>query len=259
MSLIVLLPAYNEAGRIGGVIERIREAVPECEIVVVDDGSTDGTPDAARKASATVLCLPANQGYGVALQAGYVYAAEVGAEVVVQLDADGQHDPVSIPQLLAGLEDPGIGVVIGSRFLGEESYRVPFVRNVGQRFFRGILNLLTRSRYTDPTSGYQAIRGSVLWFFTSDAFPVDYPDADVLLMLWMAGIRVKEVPARFRASPPGKVSLHSGLRPFYYVFKMLFSLFLTLIRPRPLQRAGKGARSERSNRQEVNDECKSGS
>lgn len=251
MRLIVLLPAYNEAQRISGVIQRVREVLPHANVVVVDDGSTDDTAVRAREAGALVLRLPANQGYGVALQTGYTYASEVGADLVVQLDADGQHDPASIPGLLKGLEDPNVSVVIGSRFLADECYQIPFARRVGQVLFRSILNFLTRKKFTDPTSGFQAIRGSALWFFTSDAFPVDFPDADVLLMLSMAGINVKEVPASFRASPRGKVTLHSGIRPFYYVVKMLFSLFLTLIRPKPFRQGGEGAKVPACDQEEM--------
>lgn len=228
---VVVIPAYNEAARIAGVLEAVKAVVGPMEIVVVDDGSTDDTAAVAERAGATVLRLPTNQGYGVALQAGYLYAGRRGADVVVQLDADGQHDPSSIPTLLQALEKEHTDVVLGSRFLGAPTYRPPWARRIGQAFFRTLLNALTRSRYTDPTSGFQAIRGSALWFFTSDAFPYDYPDADVLLMLHRAGLHCVEVPAVFRASPPGKISMHQGWRSFYYVARMLLSLGLTLVRP----------------------------
>lgn len=235
-NVIVIIPAYQEAARIGAVIDAVFAARPGLRVVVIDDGSADDTAEVARRHGATVLRLPTNQGYGVALQAGYCYAARAGADAVVQLDADGQHDPASIPDLLAALASPDVDVVIGSRWLGDSRYPMPALRRWGQLVFRAILNRFTSYRYTDPTSGFQAIKGRALWFYTSDAFPYDYPDADVLLMLNRAGLRCIEVPARFHPSPPGKISMHDGYKPFYYVLRMLLSLALTLIRPQPKPR-----------------------
>ena len=96
-------------------------------------------------------------------------------------------------------------------------------------FFRGLVSLLIGSRITDSTSGYQAFNRQVIAFFTTEVFPCDYPDADMLLTLHRAGFRIREVPVRMQASATGK-SMHSGWKPFYYMFKMLLSIFVTLLR-----------------------------
>ena len=237
-SILVLIPAYNEAPRIGAVVAGVRRALTRAEVVVIDDGSSDGTARQARAAGATVLSLPMNLGYGDALRTGYEYALASGAQVVVQLDADGQHDPSSITTLLDAMADRDAGVVIGCRFAGSGDYRMPMLRRIGSRLFSAILRLLTGRRFHDPTSGFQAIRRSALRFFATDNLPGDYPDADFIYFLCRSGIEVVEAPARFEPSPDGKRTLHEGLLSVFYVAKMLLSVFLTMLRPLPDRSAG---------------------
>jgi glycosyltransferase involved in cell wall biosynthesis len=194
----------------------------------------------APNAGARVLRIPDNRGYCAALQAGYKLAHEERADVVVQLDADGQHDPVSIKTLLAALEDPEVEVVVGSRFLTHRRYKIPPAKRLGMALFRSMLWILTRRRFTDPTSGFQAIRKSALPYFTSEHFPMDYPDANVIYFLWKAGIKVVEAPAVFHPSPPGKAPLHRGLRAFTYMMKMSFSLLRIMISPIPKELVNSG-------------------
>ena len=225
---LVLIPAYNETARIRGVIESIKRVVPEMPILVVNDGSKDDTSSISRMSGAIVVSHPFNMGYGVAIQTGYKYALVHNYDYLVQLDADGQHDPSSIPALLAPVVAGETDVAIGSRFLGT-SYRPPFVRRLGMALFRGIVSLVTGKFITDTTSGYQAFNREVLRFFATDIFPVDYPDADMLIMLHRAGFRMIEVPVRMVENSEGK-SMHGGFKPIYYMFKMLLSIGVTLMR-----------------------------
>ncbi|NJD54795.1 MAG: glycosyltransferase family 2 protein [Nitrospirae bacterium] len=225
---VIIIPAYNEAGRLRHTIRGI-QAVADAPIVVVNDGSLDGTAQEARDTGATVLDLPFNLGYGAALQTGYRYALKEGYVRAVQMDADGQHDPVSIPILLKDVQTGTVDVVIGSRFLGESDYRPPLIRKIGMVLFRNIASFLTGQKITDPTSGFQALNLRAMQFYASDAYPVDFPDADVLIMLHRSGMRFKEVPVRMHQSPK-KISMHSGIVPLYYLFKMVLSIFVTLLR-----------------------------
>jgi glycosyltransferase involved in cell wall biosynthesis len=226
---LVLIPAFNEAAQIEHVIRRVHAVDAGLDVVVIDDGSTDATAAAARSAGAQVVRLPFNMGYGVALQTGYKYALREGYDCVVQLDADGQHEPADILALLAVIERGEADVALGSRFIRKGGYRPGIARRIGMRLFRFLAFALTGVRFSDVTSGFQALNADLLRFFATERYPADYPDADVLIMLKRSGFTVKEVSVRMYEKNRAP-SMHSGLRPIYYVFKMLLSIALTPLR-----------------------------
>ena len=233
---LVIIPALNEEGRIASVIQGIKTFYPQMEVLVIDDGSKDKTRQKAIESGARVISHPFNMGYGIALQTGYKYALEKEYETLIQMDGDGQHDPSSIGELLNVVLKGEADLVIGSRHLraGEspseqETYKIPFFRKIGMGLFSLIASWITRQTITDSTSGYQAMNGRVLEWVSSDKFPCDYPDADVIIMLHRAGYRIKEVPVRMHQSQDKK-SMHSGWKPIYYVFKMFLSIFVALLR-----------------------------
>ena len=227
-NLAIIIPAYNEAGRIATSIAGIRK-FGNADVVIVTDGSDDSTASEARAAGARVIELPFNLGYGAALQTGFKYALDKGYEFAVQMDADGQHDPLSIEALISPVLKDEVDVVIGSRFLDKGNYKAPFVRRMGMYFFGIITSVVTGRRITDPTSGFQALNKKVMEFYASDAYPADYPDADVIIMLHRQGFRFKEVPVIMHNA--AKRSMHGGiLKPLYYIFKMMLSIFVTLLR-----------------------------
>lgn len=221
------MPAYNEGKRIAGVIAGVRSRVA-ADVLVVDDGSSDDTAQQARSRGAIVAAHAVNLGYGAALQTGYRYALRRGYDAVVQLDADGQHDPTSIRTLVDGLHHAD--VVVGSRFLDTQSYVPHFTKRIGMWLFGRVASALAGQRITDPTSGFQAISHDALRFYAHERYPADYPDADVLAMVARSGLRLVEVPVRMLESPQGK-SMHSGFaKPLYYVFRMSLALFLVSFR-----------------------------
>ena len=229
---LVLMPAFNEEHGIAAVLDTIRSHCP-FDIVVIDDGSTDATAAISREHGATVLRHPFNMGYGAALQTGYKYASQCDYDVLVQIDADGQHDPSFIVPLANRILEGHSDACVGSRFLTGEGYIPPFARRVGMVLFGYIASVVTHRRVTDPTSGYQALSRRVFRFFTSDLFPADYPDADVLILLYRAGFRAEEIPVAMKPSATGK-SMHSGiLKPLFYVFKMFLSIMVTILRKAP--------------------------
>ncbi len=225
--IAVLVPAYNEARTIERVVKGIKKTNPGADVVVINDGSSDETAALADAAGATVLSLPVNLGYGAALQTGYKYALMKGYDYTVQIDGDGQHDPNFIKELIGKLKQ-GADVVIGSRFLGVGDYENPAARQIGMMFFRFLIYLFIKRRITDPTSGFQALNREVVAFFAkSKQYPADFPDADIIILLHYAGFEVKEVPVVMYESETGK-SMHSGLKPIYYIIKMLLSIFAVL-------------------------------
>jgi len=225
----LIIPAYNEAGTLQNVLARVAAADSGCEVVVVDDGSQDGTGGIAARAGATVLCHPFNLGYGAALQTGYKYALERNATLVVQMDADGQHDPAQIRELAAGIRSGDYDLVVGSRFLETNGYRMGLLRSIGRKVFSALARLADL-RVSDPTSGFQGMNRRVLDLYARDFFPTDYPDVDVLLTAFRHGLRVGECPVRM-AEAPRRSTLHGGLRSVYYVYKMLLSTFSATARP----------------------------
>lgn len=226
---LVLIPAFNEGAGIHELVQRVRSVVPACDVLVVNDGSSDGTVLAAAEAGALVVSHPFNLGYGVAVQTGYKFALHQHYQFVVQMDGDGQHEPACIPELLAPVLQGETDVALGSRFLDNNSYEPSWLRRLGMSFFRRLVSLIIGQPITDSTSGYQAFNRRVIEFFASGAFPCDYPDADMLVALHRAGFRIREVPVRMYANAEGK-SMHDGWKPFYYLYKMLLSILVTLLR-----------------------------
>lgn len=226
---LIIMPAHNEAANLPVVIPEVLKAAPGYDLLVVDDGSRDQTAIVAARLGARVVSLPVNLGYGGAVQTGFRYAVRHGYDLAVVMDADGQHDPSGIPLLAETVASGSADVAVGSRFRGRMDYRQPWVKRVGMAIFAWIVSRITGRTVTDPTSGFQALNADVLRFFAFDNYPVDYPDADTLLVLHYAGFRVTEVPVTMRERFSG-TSMHSGWRPFYYVSKMWLAIAMVILR-----------------------------
>jgi glycosyltransferase involved in cell wall biosynthesis len=227
----IVIPAFNEAASIAALLAELAATLPAYDRVVVDDGSADRTAAIARAAGAHVLRHPFNLGYGAALQTGYKDALARRAPWVVQMDADGQHLPGEVAALAEPVARGECDVALGSRFLAPSSdYAMGAAKSLGRDLFRAVARR-AGLHVTDPTSGFQALSPRALALYVGDWFPSDYPDVDVLLAAARAGLRVREVPVRMAAGVRAS-TLHSGWKPFYYVYKMLLSIW-----------AGTGARS----------------
>jgi glycosyltransferase involved in cell wall biosynthesis len=239
---LVIMPAHNEAANIAQVLNEVRATALDLDVLVVDDYSTDETATVATRAGARLLRLPCNLGYGGAVQTGFRYAVRHGYGFCVLMDADGQHDAHSIPRLLDVVQHGQADLALGSRFLGRMEYRTSWVKRTGMTVFRELVSRIIGQRITDPTSGFQALNRDVMTFFAADNYPIDFPDADTILLLHFAGFRLKEVPVIMRERLSG-VSMHSSWKPVYYIFKMFLSIFIVLLRVgthsnarRPVQR-----------------------
>ena len=220
---ILIIPAYNEAEALPRLMAILHDAEPALQCVVVDDGSEDDTSRVARKHGAIVIRHPFNLGYGAALQTGYKYALAEGARFIVQLDADGQHDPRDIEKLLLPVQEGQCDIMIGSRFLDSRGYAMGPVRQMGRALFRMIGHLFGLA-VADPTSGFQAMNRAVVEHYTQDFFPTDFPDVDVLVRIRRGGGMIRECGVHMKNATRGS-RIHCGLRPIYYVYKMLLSLW----------------------------------
>jgi glycosyltransferase involved in cell wall biosynthesis len=221
--MFLIIPAFNEAENLPGVLEAIRQAQLDCRVVVIDDGSEDDTARVAGELGARVIRHPFNMGYGAAIQTGYMYALERGCDLLVQMDADGQHDPRQIPAMIESIRNGECDLMIASRFLEATGYRMGWMRSAGRKLFE-VLGRLAGVDVTDPTSGFQAMNKATLELYVRDFFPHDYPDVDVLVAASRHGLRVRECPS-VMSHGLRQSTLHGGFRAFYYVYKMLVSMW----------------------------------
>ncbi len=230
-AILVVIPAWNEQESVGYVVKEVFAAVPGADVVVVDDGSTDHTGDAARSAGARVLAAPFNLGVGGAMRTGFRYARDRGYDVVVQVDADGQHDPSEIDSLLAGLSgDEPPEVVVGARFAGKGEFDVKGPRRWAMRMLAAYLSRMTRTKLTDVTSGFRAHNRAAIELF-AHTYPAEYllDTVESLVIVWRRGGRVSQVPVSMRARRAGTPS-QSTPKSIVYLARALLVLLMSIIR-----------------------------
>jgi glycosyltransferase involved in cell wall biosynthesis len=234
---IAIIPAYNEEGAIGRVVDEVRSFDPEFDVLVVDDASHDQTAHRAREHGARVVTLPFNLGIGGAVQTGFRYAAAHGYELAARVDGDGQHDPLELAALVGVIVDGDADICVGSRFAGGDGYRSSRTRRVGIRILAGTVSLLTKQRVTDTTSGFQVLNRKAILLFAAD-YPHDYPEVEAALMLHKHRLRLTERPVRMRERAAGRSSIR-GLRTVYYMAKVMLAILIGALRRRatPLEDA----------------------
>jgi glycosyltransferase involved in cell wall biosynthesis len=245
MRILVFIPAWNEEASVTEVIADVREHIPEADVLVVDDGSTDATSKRARGAGAMVAPLPFNQGLGAALQTGYLYALREGYDCCAHLDSDGQHPASEVARLLAEVVADNADLVIGSRYHGDggpddgdgdgdgDGYRPTISRRIGTNVFRFFLTLATRQRFTDTTSGMRAANRRVMALFSENYSP-DFAEIESLQLAVRQGLRVEEVPVRMLERAGGS-SFLTPLRSAFFIFKSLIVLLVGMFRPRRVE------------------------
>ncbi len=228
MKMLVVIPAYNEEKNIPGVIGDLRRHAPGADIVVVNDGSSDGTSQCARALGVKVLNLPVNLGIGGAMQAGYHYANRHDYGIAVQFDADGQHQAGEIEKLLGPLAAGESDMVVGSRFLIPGSYHAGFARKAGMTIFSSLVSVILGMRVTDTTSGFRAVNRRVIEYYTRQ-YPEDYPEVEALVLVHKQGMRIREVPVVMRERTSGRSSI-TPVRSAYYMVKVMLAVFVDLLK-----------------------------
>jgi len=227
--IIVVVPAYNEERSIAKTLRDIKNCWPDIDVLVINDGSLDHTSEEARKQCPHVIDLPYNLGIGGAIQCGFKYAWEAGYDIAVQIDGDGQHDPKYIEDILIPVVSEECDLCIGSRFLNYQSgFKSTFARRLGINFFSGLISFLTKTRITDPTSGFRAYNRKIIQIFIED-YPIDFPEPEAVVIAKRYNARIKEVPARMRKRIGGISSIRY-FKTLYYMIKVTSAILIDLIK-----------------------------
>jgi glycosyltransferase involved in cell wall biosynthesis len=235
--VLVVIPAWNEQESVGRTVHEVRSTNPGVDILVVDDGSSDGTAAAAGRAGAEVCRLPFNLGVGGAMRAGFRFALAGDYDIAVQIDADGQHDPRYLPELIAQLgatDGDGADLVIGARFAGEgEPYQVSGVRALAMKVLARTLSRMARTRLTDVTSGFRVANRRALTLFAAH-YPAEYlgDTVESTVIAIRAGCTVTQVPVQMRVRQGGQAS-QTPVRAAIYLARAVVALALALVRKWP--------------------------
>jgi hypothetical protein len=225
-SLYVIVPAYNEGETIGDVLGEMPDTVAGYAVrpVVVSDGSVDHTRRVAERYDAIVVEHPINQGQGGALKTGFEIAQRHGADVVVTLDADGQHPPDQMEKLVAPIRDDDADYVLGSRIRGEDESGNSITRRTGIRVFTWLINAIAKADISDCTNGYRAIRGSRLGELTLTEERFSAPE--LIIESRKNGLRIMEVPVTIREREAGETKKPK----LGYAIGLARTIFITWIR-----------------------------
>ncbi|KKH16925.1 glycosyltransferase family 2 protein [Methanosarcina mazei] len=189
-NITVVLPAFNEEVSIGSIVLLTKHYADN--VIVVDDGSSDRTASIARKAGAHVIVHEVNKGKGAALKTGFKAAAELGADIIVTMDSDGQHNPAEIPLLAAPIIDGYAEMVNGSRYLNHKDKNTPIYRRIGQTVLDTATNMNSGLKITDSQSGFRAFAGSTKDVFRFNARGMAI-ESEMLADAGRSGLRITEV------------------------------------------------------------------
>lgn len=227
---LIVMPAWNEEESVSRVVEEVFRVLPGVSCLVVSDGSKDNTAHVAADAGAKVLVLPFNLGVGGAMRLGFKYALENGFNNVVQIDADGQHDPKNVLALLEKLNN--FDIVIGARFAGEESYDIRGPRRWAMWILSKALSRVTKTQLTDTTSGFKANGPKAVQLFAGH-FPAEYlgDTVEALVIAARAGCTVTQVPVSMRERLGGQPS-HNPAKAALYLGRAVLAFLFAVMRPR---------------------------
>ncbi|GAA1046293.1 MULTISPECIES: glycosyltransferase family 2 protein [Rothia] len=225
---LIIMPAWNEEEVIGGTITELFRMMPEVDLLVVNDGSSDNTSAIAREAGALVIDLPYNMGIGGALRTGYKYARMMDYDRAIQVDADGQHDPKGIRTVLAGLDD--VDISIGSRFAEADNYTVKGPRKWAMVLLAWMFSSISGKKFTDATSGFRAANRRAIAQYC-EHLPAEYLGdcIDACVMAIRAGLTVKQVPVEMRERQAGTPSSNPWKSAVYLV-RSIFSFAISMTR-----------------------------
>ena len=241
--LLIIIPAYNEAGNIEKLLDKLeqKEIADIADVLVMNDASSDSTNWIVKRRGHALVTHVFNLGYGSGIQLGYKYAIRRNYKYLIQMDADGQHDVCNIPIIYNKLKTADENgncpdIVLGSRFMKDSpEYKTSLVKKIAYKLFRIMIKIGTGKKFTDPTTGLQGLsRRAVLYYSKYNHFDDKYPDANMIMQMTLLGFNLIEIPAVMHLRTEG-VSMHSGLKPLFYMFKMTISIIAVWFRIKVLK------------------------
>lgn len=240
ISVCAIIPAYNEEANIAAVIRALRKALPAAAVVVVNDGSTDATKEVAAREGAQVLDLPFNLGIGGAIQTGLKFGWFEEIRIILEIDADGQHNPKYAQQLIDVLETQRADMVIGSRFIASTAYRSSILRRFGIHLFSFLIKLVTGRRIYDSTSGYRAYGRRAIEFL-SQRYPTDFPEPESIVMLLQHNFKVLEMPVEMgqRTAGHSVVAHDVSFKAGYFVLSNAIAILVSSLKRKEARYASK--------------------
>jgi glycosyltransferase involved in cell wall biosynthesis len=225
MKTLALVPAYNEEKTILNVVEETQTYLPEVDILVLNDGSTDKTKAIlSQQKNITVLHHPYNMGIGGAIWTGFQFFSQNNYEYLVRIDGDGQHPPSQAKMLLEPLQNNEADLVIGSRFIKREGYQSSLGRRGGIKLLNILTSFLLKEKITDNTSGFRAYNRKAVSLLEED-YPFDYPEPIEVYLLSRNGLKIKELPVKMRDRKGGVTSI-SLMHSYYYLIKVLLTILV---------------------------------
>jgi glycosyltransferase involved in cell wall biosynthesis len=225
--VLIIIPAYNEAGSLPELLRSMRAECPACDVVVIDDGSTDATRRCVAEI-ARVISLPCNLGIGGAVQTGLQVAFREDYDFALQVDGDGQHPPREVHKLLDAIRESNYDMVVGSRFRVAGGFKSTATRRMGIRFFSILLSAICGTKITDPTSGFRVVNRRGIRLLAHN-YSEDFPEVEALVVARRAGLRIAEIPVEMSERTAGTSSIGS-FKSLIYMIKVPLAIFMTLIR-----------------------------
>lgn len=223
--ILAVIPAYNEEESILEVVRDLKENAPFVDVLVVNDGSSDGTAQLLKEHGINHIDLIKNLGIGGAVQTGYKYALQNDYDIAVQFDGDGQHSAKYIPDLIKPIEEDRADLVVGSRFKGDiEGFKSSVMRRLGINILSAVLRLASTNKIEDATSGFRAADRKVIELFAS-YYPDDYPEPEALALVARKGLLVAEVPVSMNERLGGESSI-KRMDGVYYMIKVTLAILI---------------------------------
>jgi len=221
---LIIIPAYNEEDSIYNLVDNIKINYKNFDYIIINDCSTDNTEKICRVNNFDYISLPINLGIGGAVQCGYRYAYENNYNIVIQLDGDGQHDPLFLNDLIKPIIDNESDMVIGSRFLSKEGFKSSKTRRLGIIIINKVIKICSGKTITDATSGFRSISRNLLKYYIKE-YAQDYPEPESILTAILNGYKIKEISVIMYKRTSGQSSINN-LRIFYYMIKVIIALIL---------------------------------